>query len=463
MSHFFDGRTIVNAGSLSGPRVYSTDLFPAAYHQADPAGSVAIISRALKIKLITKGTVTLNSLYLLSPAGVALFEADTGLFDGKGILPAFRDDQADLDLLIARNEKELTAAGIGGSRLDEHVAKLKASMTHVMPWTLGDVGEKLRGILLDGLGNDNSRISRALTLEGVDAAARAKLMSEITNVDMSASANVRSLLNIEPQSAARILNAFVTASYHKIGAAVVNCEIGTDLHPLSQYKAADMLLAASSVDGAMQLTDEAIFLDSFAGMALAAVQTWIAGDRIMDAINFRAAHELSNALREQGFQAEYDKAISKVMALTSSNGKLDIESLDMDDIAQTVTHLHDHFTDAVARELPKYETQGQQDAKERIWKAGADLLRDGASQFPVVSNIVSTYDAVQHVAEGAEAASDLVSLRTTKKALEHGARARQAKMTAAIDKLYAGEKSKSKLLDGVAVMSDLYIKAVERI
>ncbi|MBY3360185.1 hypothetical protein HFN97_20535 [Rhizobium laguerreae] len=462
MTTFFNGRAVIDAGSLMGPRVYSTDLFPALFRTEDPKGSVEIAARALKVKLITKGLVTLNSLYLVSPVGVALFENDTGLFDGDGILPAFRDDQAELEALVARNEQELAAAGIGTARIDEHLAKLKNSVKSVLPWRLGDVGESLRKLLVSGLSNGGSRISVELSAQGFDSSARDDLLAKIKGADMSASANVRGLLNVEPQAAARLLNAFVTASYHKVGAAVVNCEIGTDLNPLSEYKAADMLLAARSADGAQQLSDEAIFLDTFAATALAAVQGLIAGDIIIDTINFKTAHQLGAALREQGFQSEYERTIAKVMSMTSSNGPLDLDNIDMDGISEAVTNLHTQFTDTIARELPNYTTQAQREAKQRVIQVGADLSRDIAGQVPGLSNIVSTFDAIEHLQEGAAAGWEMISIRETQKSLADGARKRQEKMTAAVNTLYGGQKSKSKLLDGVAVMTDLYIKAIER-
>ncbi|WP_455874748.1 hypothetical protein [Rhizobium yanglingense] len=170
------------------------------------------------------------------------------MFDGNGILPAFRDDQTELDDLVQRNE-ELAASGIEGARLDEHLAKLKNSLTKILPWKLAENGESLRTLLINGLTNDGSLISIELAKEGFGQAARQELVSGIRSADMSASTNVRNLMNVKSEIASRLLQAFVTASYHKVGAAVVNCEIGTDLHPLSEYKAADMLLAARSADG----------------------------------------------------------------------------------------------------------------------------------------------------------------------------------------------------------------------
>jgi hypothetical protein len=71
---FFTGRKIVKAEELAGPRVYSTDLIRTLFDPGDPANSRATSARALKIKIITKGLVTLNSAHLVSPLGVHLLD-----------------------------------------------------------------------------------------------------------------------------------------------------------------------------------------------------------------------------------------------------------------------------------------------------------------------------------------------------------------------------------------------------
>lgn len=462
MPTFFESRRIIDPKSLIGPRVYSTDLFPALFDANNLASSVAIASRALKTKLITKGVVALNSVYLLSPGGIALFESDPGLFDGDGIVPAFRDDLSELHHLVERNEKELADAGIGGSRLDEHLAKLDASIRNVMPWQLAENGELLRGLLTSGLDADNSRISVELAGKGFGRDQRTRLLDELRSVDMTASDNVRALMNVETETIKRLLNAFVTASYHKVGAAVVNCEVGTDLNPLSAYKSADMVLAARSADGMAQLSEEAIFLDTFAATALAAIQSFVASDSIIDSLDFRAAHKLSHALREQGFQEEYDRTLTKVLSMSSLH-TTDTDSIDIPDVTHAVEVLHRAFSGAITEQLPKYEPKIQQDAKERLIQVGADLARDAGGQVPGLSNLISIYDAVQHGGEGVSAGWDLLSLRDTEKALIEGANRRREKMYSAINQLYGGRSSESKLLDGAGAMVDLYVKAIERV
>jgi hypothetical protein len=58
--------------------------------------NAARLARALKIKIITKGLVTLNCAHLISPLGVHLLKVHPDLFDGEALLPAFREDKNNL-------------------------------------------------------------------------------------------------------------------------------------------------------------------------------------------------------------------------------------------------------------------------------------------------------------------------------------------------------------------------------
>src|SRR3546814_18429786 len=81
-----------------GPRIYSTDLLPSHFNPEQPEESVELAARALKVKMITKGIVTLNSAYLVSPLGVLLMDKHPDLFSGEAIVPEFRTDQESLEI-----------------------------------------------------------------------------------------------------------------------------------------------------------------------------------------------------------------------------------------------------------------------------------------------------------------------------------------------------------------------------
>jgi hypothetical protein len=56
-----------------------------------------------------------------------------------------------------------------------------------------------------------------------------------------------------------------------VGTGVVRCEAGTDLSPLSDFKATDVLLASSDANPT-QLSEEGIFLRAFMGHSLDTIQ-----------------------------------------------------------------------------------------------------------------------------------------------------------------------------------------------
>src|SRR5271166_2081981 len=118
MASFFDGRDKVLASTLAGPRVYSTDIHPTLFNADDPHGSVEVTARALKIKIITKGIVTLNCASLVSPLGVLLLREHPDLLEGDALLPAFRVGKQDLRSLLQTSDREFRAVGIDQHEFD---------------------------------------------------------------------------------------------------------------------------------------------------------------------------------------------------------------------------------------------------------------------------------------------------------------------------------------------------------
>jgi hypothetical protein len=259
VSTFFEGRIVVKAEELQGPRVYSTDLLPTLYDANDPEGSVTVASRALKIKILTKGLVTLNSAYLVSPLAVRLLEAHPDLLTGDAILPAFRTDKENLLDLIA-STGDPVSSGIEEGRLRDHIALVEQSVKRVMPWDLGNVADHFRGAIIRGLRNSNSIIAHELAVGlGVNQDEIEQIAQSIESLDLSDSINMRHYVSSLPAPIRGPLNRFTTACYHMVGTDVVRCETGTDLSPLSEFKAADLVLAARD-SRAEVLSDEAVFL-----------------------------------------------------------------------------------------------------------------------------------------------------------------------------------------------------------
>lgn len=456
MSNFFERRTKVEASELRGPRVYSTDLLPHFLDPADEAASIAVTTQALKIKIITKGLVTLNAAYLLSPLAVLLLDRNPDLLAGPSILPAFRTDKASLADLIPSAGEHATA-GIDAQRLADHVARVEQGITRVMPWTLADVSERYRTLLLDGLGNPDALIVRELkSSTGIEDNELACIIQAISGLDLTASANLRAYLATLPTERRALLERFSATCYHIVGTGVVRCETGTDLNPLSAFKAADVLLAARDAEPAY-LTDEAVFMQAFLGFALDSIGALAVPSQVIEAISFTTAHQLGEALQRQGFQDRYDGIVRDYLihaALPDARDALD--RLDVGAIAAAAEGLAKTFQAEVGSELKNYEAKIQIDARQEVYRAGADLAKDGIGLVPGISNIVAFADGMGHSAKLAGAVREQRRVADYGAALQEAEAKRREDIRAAVAGLGVSEKKKATLLDAVALLSDIH-------
>lgn len=456
MSRFFDERPVVKAKDLSGPRVYSTDLAASLYDPNDEVNCLLVAARALKIKIITKGLVTLNCAHLVSPFGLRLLETYPDLFSGDAILPAFRIDKNNLSDYV-ENAEVFERLGITQKRLDDHIASLSATVRKVIPWELADVGDRFREMMLTGLRDDQSTVSRQLDHEyGFSRDNRVKIASEIAGLDFRSSATVRDFVAKLPKGPKTPIDRFVTACYHMVGTNVVHCETGTDLSPLSNFKMEDVLLSGQQNAG---LTDEAVFLELFLATALDKIQALAIPSQIIDSLSFEHVHLLSGALRKTGFQEKYDQVIQTCLEAMSKTDKRGVlEAMDPGEIATAVSELAGTFEQEVAAEIPKYWTKEAAEAKSEAYQAGTDLAGDAGGMVPVLGNVVSVAGAMRNVSNLASAAIDLYQARD---ALNQAHQLRIERMRAIIDKL--DFKSKAKLLDGAALLADIHVAAISRV
>lgn len=461
-SSFFENRRVVKAEDLRGPRVYSTDLLPSHLDLSDPNESVAVTARALKIKILTKGLVTLNSAYLVSPLGVRLVDAHPDLFNGDAILPAFRTDKSSLSELIA-STGDHDAAGISEAHLHEHIAKLEERVKQIMPWSLGSVGEGFRTAVVSGLRNPTSFIVNELTATyGLEGDKIDRMAMEIEALDFSDSVNLRNYVANLPGKVRAPLSRYTSALYHAVGTAVVRCETGTDLSPLSEFKAADIMLAAR--DGRPEmLSDDALFLEAFMGFALDTIQASVLPTQIIDAISFETAHKISGALRDQGFQDKYDQITNQyVSSIAQEDAHEALDRLDEAAVAGIAAELAEAFQNQIVAELPNYKTVIQAEAQERLYRSGADVAVDVAGAIPGLGNIVSLADLAKDLGIASSDLTQVLSVRNQQKAFIEAQRQRGEKMQTAINALKAGQQKKTKLLDAVALLSDVHAITIQR-
>lgn len=453
-SPFFNGRKVIAADELTGPRVYSTDLLPSLYDLKKLDDGVAFAARALKIKIITKGLVTFNSVYLVSPLVVRLLDLHPDLLEGTAILPAFRTDKSDLSSLVASTEGH-AAAGISEARLGAHIQQLEPQLRQVMPWELADVSDQFGSAVVGGLRKPDSTIAQELAVtNSVPLDRLERIARDIESIDLRESVNLRNYISTLSPNIGGPLLRFASACYHRVGTAVVRCETGMDLGTLSEFKAADLVLAGR-VQGT--LSDEAVFLELFLGLALDTIQAAALPSQIIDAMRFETAHQLGNALREQGFQERYDEITRQYAAAKSSDNSLEtLERIDAERIAGIAGELAAEFKKAVLNELPDYETKIRDDAKDDLYCTTADLFKEGLGATPVVGNLVSIATAAGLVADAARGAKTLITTRDQNAAFSAARKKRIEDIRDAIDGLKASGSKKAKLLHAVALMSDVH-------
>ena len=226
-----------------------------------------------------------------------------------------------------------------------------------------------------------------------------------------------------------------------------------DLGTLSDFRAADLVLAGR-VEGT--LSDEAVFLELFLGLALDTIHAAALPSQIIDSMPFETVHQLGNALREQGFQERYDEITRQYAAVKASENSLEsLERIDAERIAGIAGELAAEFKQAVLNELPDYETKIWSDAKDDLYCTTADIFKEGLGAAPVIGNLVSIATAAGLITDAARVAKELITTRDQNAAFIAARKKRIEDIRDAIDGLKASAPKKAKLLQAVALMSDI--------
>ncbi|MDN4631967.1 hypothetical protein QCD71_10615 [Sphingomonas sp. PsM26] len=457
MTKFLDERTARYAGTLRGPRVYSTDLLPELFDAADPSGSVQTAARALKIKMLSRGLVTLNGAYLASPMGVLLLRAYPDLLNGPSILPAMLADKEGLEELVSAPMESYAALSITETDLAQHIATVEARMHQVMPWEVADVSERFRARLIDGLSSGSSLIHGELSATKVyDAERKQALLDAIRAVDLGRSANLREMIAEDvPVPLQAVLQRYATACYHGVGTGVVQCETGADLSSLSRFKAADMILTDRDATPA-RLSEETIFIRYFMARALATIQARVAFEAsVIDDLSFENVHKISGALGDSGFQDRYEAVLEAFSAVTTIvDPGAALESFDDTAVAQAAVELAAMFDQAIVEEVPNYITREHQIEKAEMISFGSDVLLEGINATPI-GNFVAIAKTMRSAAKAASGTAATLRTRNHDKALASADERRREDINEIVRGMGVSGPKKASLLDGIAAMSNV--------
>ncbi|TAJ72114.1 MAG: hypothetical protein EPO51_08320 [Phenylobacterium sp.] len=419
----------------------------------DVPGSVRQAARALKIKIITKGTVVLNSTHFMDPLGVKLCISHPDILAGEGILPAFRVGDAALKVPPALTIPHYEAVGVGENLLADHMGWLDGQIGRVMPWELADVGDRLRQRLIAGISSDGSAIAKYLDGVSNQIQWRQEIVSALSDMDMSRDRHLHDYIAGLPSGVREKVESYVQASYHAVGTTVVNCEAGTDLSPMSRFKAESVVLANRDVQLG-ELSDEGIFLKVFMGYALNQIQSCLVPAQIVDQITFTEAHRLSATLRHQGFQEKYERIVEG--AIRAASGTASVEEIDFEEIAAISANIAEAFQLYLDEELSTYRTAEFDLTKSEALQTAADLGLDALAAIPGAGTIVSAGKTAVNSAKVAGLSARAFDFRDNERAFAAAKDRKKEDIATVIGKLHISDGKRSQLLDAVAALADIY-------
>ena len=455
-SDFLKDRKTVAATALLGPRVYSTDLLTNHLTNADVEGSVREAARALKIKVLTKGTVVLNSSHLMDPLGAALVTRHPDILAGEGLLPAFRIGDPTFKVPPGDSLPSYEAVGLGEKDLTDHLHYLERHVSQVMPWEIADVGERYRQRLIAGLSADHSAIATFLLGARDGAEWRNKLINGFSDLEMSRDHHLQEFVAELPAELRDRVDAFCQATYHLVGTTVVNCETGTDLSPMSSFKAESLVLANRD-SSAKSLSEEAIFLRAFMGHALELIQCVLAPTAVIDAMSFADVHKVSAALRQQGFQTKYDELLAAaVLAATSTDALTTMEAIDFGSVAAVSRDIAASFQEYLDGELGHYRPRELDLVTGDALRAGTDLGLDLVQMVPGVGSVVAFTKGGLNLAKTAGLSARTFALKDNELAFAAANERRRDEFLAVVGRLNISPNKRSQLIEAAAALADIY-------
>ncbi len=456
-SNFLNDKKTVTASSLSGPRVYSTDLLANHLVLTDVDGSVREAARALKIKILTKGVVVLNSSHLMDPLGAALVVRNPDLLSGEGLLPAFRVGDTTFKVPLEESLPSYAAVGLGEKELADHLSFLERNVSQVMPWEIAGVGEQYRQRLIDGLSADKSAIATFLLSLREGERWRDGLIKGFADLEMGRDRHLQEFVAELPDGIRQRVDAYCQATYHLIGTTVVNCETGTDLSAMSGFKAESLVLANRD-SSAKAITEEAIFLRAFLGHALELIQCSLTPTAVIDAMSFADVHKVSEALRARGFQAKYDELLAAaVKAATSTDAVATMEEIDFNLVATLSRDIARSFQEYLDNEVGKYRPAEVDLLAGDALRAGADLGLDLAQMIPGLGGVISLVKGGLNFAKSAGLSARGLALNSdSERAYRAANERRQEEFRAVVHRLGISEKKRSELIDAASALADIH-------
>jgi len=447
------------ADSLTGPRVYSTDFHPGHFLgvKVDDELERAIL-RSLKVKLLTKATVTINGAHLLNPPVVNILRKNEALL-GKGLLlPALREDKASFADYVADHERGIQAAGWSDADRKSAADFVDSNIDTVLPWRVEQAQEPYRHRVIGGLTNTKSRVHRKLmALAGFSDNDLARLVKEVETLDLKEDGAMRDFLAQLQVPVRDTLLPFTHACYHLVGTDVVNCETGTDLAELADFRV-DEMTDSDVFENMNLLSDTNIFLRCCFATAMQAINEQTFPVIIVDQLSFDDIVKARGALADQGFQRKYDEIVGDFLRrLASEDSMRELETWDAEKTAQVAKELSEHFARYLNAEVPDYRKAIHDWHRGEAIRAGADTVKGLGEMVvgavPGLGELVSILDLSQTAFEGAEHAIMAAKSRDFAFADAEARRQRDEQIERALEVL--SPKNKATILTGLRQLREV--------
>lgn len=426
------------AHTLSGPRVYSTDFHPRSTYATD---NVAL-ERSLKVKLLTKGIVTLNGGHLLTPAAFSFVCKHPNLLTDGLLLPAIREDKGNFNAYVADNEQAYRSAGWSSNQIDNAVAFLEESVKTVLPWRVEQAQEEYRGRLIWGVSSNTSILrQRLLKLDGIEEATLDKLADELARADLREDSVIDGMLADLRSDAREMVTKFTGAAYHQVGTSVVNCETGLDVSELADRRFGAMA-GSQAYDDAHLLSDVSVFIGCCFESAMQAINESAFPTHVIDALSFDVIGKMRVRLQEQGFQQAYDDVISTFGAQLQQSRVEDLENWEPESTVELVAKLSGHFRAYFDEELKNYRKAIQENRQKDAIRAAVATMKSGGSSIPAISEIASVIDTVGSGVEALRAGGEAFAFLNHDTANDAARKERDGRIDSALEAISPRNKAK---------------------
>ncbi|RWP39796.1 hypothetical protein [Mesorhizobium sp.] len=430
------------AESLSGPRVYSTDFHPRSLEGERTAEHDALTIRSLKVKLLTKGVVTINGGHLLHPAAISLLRQHEALLTQELVLPAIREDKGSFEAYVPDYEEYYRQWGWSEKEIAAAVDFVDQRVTTILPWRVEQAQDQYRACLINGLEAPNAAIRKSLIGQGYKDANLEQLVDSISKADLSEDKAIDHLLAAQPLNVRPILSRFANACYHVVGTSVVNCETGLDISALAYHKLGD-ISGAEVYEQQDLLSDTNIFLRCCFEIAMQAINERAFPATVIDSIPIDTIAKIRLKLQEQGFQDAYDEVLRTFTDRIGGSSDLStLEEWDPERTVELVNALGGQFRTYFEEEVPGYRKAIQERREEAAIKAGAETVKAIGGLLPGVGTLISIVDLGAAGLGAATAASDAISYRDHAVADAAAHRERDKKVEKALEVLNPSNHAK---------------------